>query len=138
LHLTPPSSLHLLTISENDGDSSDEDSSNEDSSDEDSSDEDAATAADDEESVEALDDDDLFPMAKTDPKKRGAAAGGRKAAPKKTAGRKTTGEETIDIDTPPRKKPRAAAARYSTEKRGCYTVNPYSHHSKNKIDVVLH
>jgi hypothetical protein len=86
-----------------------------------------------------LDDDDLFPMAKTAPKKRGVAAGGRKAAPKKTAGRKTTGEdETIDLDTPPRKKPRAAAARYSIEKRGCYTVNPYAHRSKNKIDVVLH
>ena len=73
-------------------------------------------------------------MAKTAPKKRGAAAVGKKAAPKK----KTTGEETIDLDTPPRKKPRAAAARYSIEKRGCYTVNPYAHRSKNKIDVVLH
>jgi hypothetical protein len=60
-------------------------------------------------------------------------------APKKSsAGRKTTGEETIDLDTPPRKKPRAAAARYSIETRGCYTVNPYAHRSKNKIDVVLH
>jgi hypothetical protein len=73
-------------------------------------------------------------MAKTAPKKRGAAAVGKIAAPKK----KTTGEETIDLDTPPRKKPHAAAARYSTEKRGCYTVNPYAHRSKNKIDVVLH
>jgi hypothetical protein len=60
-------------------------------------------------------------------------------APKKSsAGRKTTGEETIDLDTPPRKKPGAAAACYSIEKRGCYTVNPYAHRSKNKIDVVLH
>ena len=75
-------------------------------------------------------------MAKTAPKKRGAAAVGKKAAPKK----KTTGEETIDLDTPPspRKKPRAAAARYSIEKRGCYTVNPSAHRSKTKIDVVLH
>jgi hypothetical protein len=120
LHLTPPSSLHLL-ITENEDDSSNGDSSDEDISDED---EDATTA--------------LFAMAKTAPKKRGAAAGGRKAAPKKTAGRKTTGEETIDVDTPPRKKPRAAAARYSTEKRGCYTVNPYAHRSKKKINVVLH
>jgi hypothetical protein len=54
---------------------------------------------------------DLFPMPKTAPKKRGAAARGRKAAPKKSAGRKTTWEETIDLDTPPRKKPRAAAVR---------------------------
>jgi hypothetical protein len=22
--------------------------------------------------------------------------------------------------------------------RGCYTVNPYAHRSKNKIDVMLH
>jgi hypothetical protein len=130
----PPSSFHLL-ITENDGDSSDGDSS-----DEDSSDEDTATAAADEDSTDANDDpDDLFPMAKMAPKKRGAAAGGRKAAPKKSAGRKTTGEETIDLETPPRKKkPRAPAARYSIEKRGCYTVNPYTHRSKNKIDVVLH
>jgi hypothetical protein len=28
--------------------------------------------------------------------------------------------------------------RYSIEKRGCYTVNPYPHRSKNKIDIVLH
>jgi len=48
------------------------------------------------------------------------------------------GAETINLDTPPRKKPRATAARYSIEKRGCYTVNPYAHRSKNKIDVVLH
>ena len=123
LHLTSPSSFHLL-ISENDGDSSDEDSNDTDSSDEDTDDADAS--------------DDLFPMAKTAPKKRGAAAGGRNAAPKKSAGRKTTGEETIDLDTPPRKKPRAPAARYSIEERGCYTVNPYAHRSKNKIDVVLH
>jgi hypothetical protein len=133
LHLTPPSSFHLL-ISENDGNSSDEDSN-----DTDSSDEDASTAATDDNDNDANDDpDDLFPMAKTAPKKKGAAAGGRKAAPKKSAGRKTTGEETIDLDTPPRKKPRAAATRYLIEKRGCYTVNPYAHSSKNKIDVVLH
>ena len=46
--------------------------------------------------------------------------------------------ELIDLDTPPRKKLRAAAARYSTEKRGCYTVNPYVNRKKNKIDVLLH
>ena len=73
-------------------------------------------------------------MAKTAPQKRGAAAGGKKAAPKK----KITGEDTIDLDTPPRKKPRVPAARYSTEKRGFFTMNPYAHGSKNKIDVVLH
>ena len=105
MHLTPPSSLHLLDNDDNDVDDDDDD-----------------------------DPDDLFPMAKTAPKKRGTAAVGKKAAPKK----KTTGEETIDLDTPPRKKPRAPAARYSTDKRGCYTVNPYAHRSKNKIDVVLH
>ena len=125
MHLTPPSSPDLL-ISENDDDSSD---------DEDDDDDDDTAAADDDDDDDASDDpDDLFPMAKTAPKKRGAAAGGKKAAPKK----KTTGEETIDLDTPPRKKPRVPAARYSTEKRGCYTVNPYAHSSKNKIDVVLH
>jgi len=42
------------------------------------------------------------------------------------------------LTPPPRKKPRTSAAHYSTEKRGCYTVNPYAHRSKNKIDVVLH
>jgi hypothetical protein len=128
LHLTPPSSPDLL-ISENDDDSSDDE--------DDDDDDDDTTAADDDDDNDddANDDpDDLFPMAKTAPKKRGAAAGGKKAAPKK----KTTGEETIDLDTPPRKKPRVPAARYSTEKRGCYTVNPYAHSSKNKIDVVLH
>jgi hypothetical protein len=121
----PPSSFHLL-ITENDGDSSNDD----DSSDDDSSEDDSTTAD------EA---GHLFPMAKTATKKSGAAAGGRKATTKKSAGRKTTGEEeTIDLDTPPKKKPRAAATRYSIEKRGCYTVNPYAHRSKNKIDVVLH
>jgi len=39
---------------------------------------------------------------------------------------------------PPRKKPHTAAARYPTKKRGCYTINPYTHRSKNKIDIVLH
>ena len=73
-------------------------------------------------------------MVKTAPKKRSAAAGGKKAAPKK----KITGEDTIDLDTPPRKKPRVPVARYSTEKRGFFTMNPYAHGSKNKIDVVLH
>ncbi len=131
MHLTPPSSFHLL-ISENDGDSSVKDSNDKDSSDEDAA---TAAAADDDDND---DPDDLFSMAKTAPKKRGAAAGGRKAAPKKSAGRKTTGDETIDLDTPPRKKPRAPVARYSIEKRGCYTVNPYAHSSKNKIDIVLH
>jgi hypothetical protein len=111
---------------------SDDDNS---SDDDDNDDDDTAAANDDDNDDDANDDpDDLFPMAKTAPKKRGAAAVGKKAAPKK----KTTGEETIDLDTPPRKKPRAAAARYSIEKRGCYTVNPYAHRSKNKIDIVLH
>ena len=131
MHLTPPSSPHLL-ISENDGNSSDD----EDDDDGDDNDDNTAAAANDNEDNDDANDgpDNLFPMAKMAPKKRGAAAGGKKAAPKK----KTTGEETIDLDTPPRKKPHVPAARYSTEKRGCYTVNPYAHSSKNKIDVVLH
>ena len=33
---------------------------------------------------------------------------------------------------------RAAAAHHSIEKRGCYTINPYAHRSKNKINIVLH
>jgi hypothetical protein len=131
LHLTPPSSLRHLLISENDD--NDDNGDGDDDEDDDAADDD--DDADDDDNVDDDDDpDDLFPMAKTAPKKRGAAAVGKKAAPKK----KTTGEETIDLDTPPRKKPRAAAARYSIEKRGCYTVNPYAHRSKNKIDVVLH
>ena len=139
MHLTPPSSLHHLLISENDDDDDDEDGDDDDDDNDvdDDNDEDAAADDDDvdDDDVDNDDDpDDLFPMAKTAPKKRGAVAGGKKAAPKK----KTTGEETIDLDTPPRKKPRAPAALYSTEKRGCYTVNPYAHRSKNKINVVLH
>ncbi len=132
MHLTPPSSLHLL-ISENDGDDDNDDVDNDD---DDNDDDDAAAAndVDDDDVDDDNDPDDLFPMAKTAPKKRGAAAGGKKVAPKK----KTTGEETIDLDTPPRKKPRAAARRYSIKKRGCYTINPYAHRSKNKIEVVLH
>ena len=51
---------------------------------------------------------------------------------------KINGGELIDLDTPPKKKSRAATARYSTEKRGCYTINPYTHRKKNKINVVLH
>jgi hypothetical protein len=128
----PPSSLHLL-ITEYDNDLSNDNSSNEDTSDED---EDAATAAADDDSItEANEDDtdtnnDPFSMPpKTAPKKKGAS--------KKSGGRKTTGE-TINLDTPPRKKPRTSAAHYSTKKRGCYTVNPYAHRSKNKIDAVLH
>ena len=136
MHLTPPSSLHLL-ISEYEDVSSNDDSSDEDDSS--NEDEDTNIAAADEDTDDAGASDDLFPMAKTAPKKRGAAAGGRKAPPKKSsAGRKATGEETINLDTPLRKKPRSAAACYSIEKRGCYTVNPYAHRSKNKIDVVLH
>jgi hypothetical protein len=132
LHLTPPSSLNLL-ITENDGESS-----NDDSNDEDSSNKDAATAAADEESVDALDDDDLFPMAKAAPKKRGAAAGGRRLPPRRLPAETPRGRRQSMLTPPPRKKSCAAAARYSTEKRGCYTVNPYAHRLKNKIDVVLH
>jgi hypothetical protein len=117
LHLTPPSSLRHLLISENDDDDDNGDGDDDEDDDNDAADDDDV----DDDNVDDDDNpDDLFPMAKTAPKKRGAAAVGKKVAPKK----KTTGEETIDLDTPPRKKPRAAAARYSIEKRGCYTVNP--------------
>jgi len=120
LHLTPHSSLHLLITENNDDDNNNND---EDSSDDDDDNDHTATTTDDDDDdndddADTKDDpDDLFLMAKTVPKKKGAAAGGRKAAPKK----KTTGE-TIDLDTPPRKKPRAAAARYSSG-RGAVTLS---------------
>ncbi len=44
----------------------------------------------------------------------------------------------IDLDTSPKKKPRASNTCFSTERRGGYTVNHYTHGTKNKIDVVLH
>ncbi len=50
-------------------------------------------------------------------------------------------EEVIDIDTPPKKKQRAAdraAAYFSTKTLKGYTVNHYSKGSKNCIDVVFH
>ena len=71
-------------------------------------------------------------------KKSSTAAGTKKAASKKTGGRKSTGGETIDIDTPPKKKRSTVAARYSIKKEGFFTMNPYAHGSKNKIDIVLH
>ena len=80
MHLTPPSSLHLI-ISENEDVSSNNDSSDEDDSSEE--DKDTATAASDEDTNDAGASDDLFPMAKTAPKKRDAAAGGRNALSKK-------------------------------------------------------
>ena len=83
MHLTPPSSLHLL-ISENEDVLSNNNSSDKDDlSDED---EDTATAAANEDTDDADASNDLFPMAKMAPKKRGAAAGGRKAPPKKEKG----------------------------------------------------
>ena len=86
LHLTPPSSFHLL-ITENDGDSS-----NDDSSDEDTSDEDATTAAADEDSADANDDlDDLFPMAKTAPKKKGRCRREKEGGPQEVCRQKDHG-----------------------------------------------
>ena len=79
-----------------------------------------------------------FPCPKRFQRRRAPPPGGRKAAAsKKSGGRKTTGE-TINLDTPPRKKLRSSAARYSIKKKGCYTINPYAHRLKNKIGVVLH
>ena len=71
-------------------------------------------------------------------KKTSTAAGTKKAASTKTGGRKSMGGETIDIDTPPKKKRSTVAARYSIKKEGFFTMNPYTHGSKNKIDIVLH
>ncbi len=51
------------------------------------------------------------------------------------------GEELIDIDTPPKKKQRAAnraTAYFSTKTLKGYTVNHYSKGSKNCIDAVFH
>ena len=103
----PPSSLHLL-ITENKDDNNDDDDEDEDTSNED---EDATAAAADEVSADEDTDnadanDDLFPMAKTAPKKRGAASRGKKVAPKKSAGRKTTGRRPSTV-TPPRGRSRA-------------------------------
>ena len=75
-------------------------------------------------------------MAKT-AKKTTTAAGAKKAALKKSGGRKSTGE-TININTPPKKKWSTVTARYSIKKEGFYTMNPYAHGPKKKIDIVLH
>ncbi len=51
------------------------------------------------------------------------------------------GDKVLDIDTPPKKKQRAAnraAAYFSTKTLKGYTVNHYSKGSKNRIDVVFH
>ena len=69
-------------------------------------------------------------------KKTTTTSGTKKAALTKTGGRKSTGE-TINNDTPPKKKRSTVAARYSIKKEGFYTMNPYAHGSKNKIDIVL-
>jgi hypothetical protein len=47
--------------------------------------------------------------------------------------------EAIDLDTPPRKKPRAAATalRYSVNTMQGFTINPYAKGLKNKINIVL-
>ena len=67
------------------------------------------------------------------------AATTKKAKSKTKAGKKTTGEEdALVIDTPPKKKQRAAPTRFSIDALRGYTVNPYAQGSKNKIDVVLH
>jgi hypothetical protein len=76
-------------------------------------------------------------MAKTAPTKKTKAA----ASARKKAGTKTTREDVIDIDTPPRKKQRAAnqaAAYFLTKILKGYTVNHYSTGSKNCIKVVFH
>ena len=77
-------------------------------------------------------------MAKMAPKKKGRCRREKEGGPQEVCRQKDHGEETIDRDTPPRKKSRASAAHYSIDKKGCYTVNPYAHRSKNKIDIGLH
>jgi hypothetical protein len=63
-----------------------------------------------------------------------------KKSAKKTNNKKTTGMEAIDLDTPPRKKPRstATALRYSVDMLQGVTVNPYAKGLKKKIDIILH
>ena len=75
-------------------------------------------------------------MAKT-AKKTSTDTRTKKAASTQTDGRKST-RETIDIDTPPKKKQSTVAARYSIKKEGFFTMNPYAHGWKNKINIVLH
>ena len=64
-------------------------------------------------------------------------AAAAKKPPAKKAGKKKTGD-TIVIDTPDKKKQRAAPSRFSVDAARCFTVNPYVEGGKNKIDVVLH
>jgi hypothetical protein len=63
-----------------------------------------------------------------------------KKSTKKPNNKKTTGMEAINLDTPPRKKPRATATalRYSFDTMRGFTVNPYAKGLKNKINIVLH
>ncbi len=81
-------------------------------------------------------DKESWTMAKT-----AAATKKAPAAATKEAGAKKTGEDIINIDSPPRKKQRAAnqaASYFSTMTLKGYMVNPYSMRSKNMIDVVFH
>ncbi len=66
------------------------------------------------------------------------AAGGGKKKKGTTMKNAAPPNDLIDLDTPPKKKPCASNARFSTERRGGYTVNHYAHGTKNKIHVVLH
>jgi hypothetical protein len=90
-------------------------------------------------SINSEDSDDTInnTMAKSSKSTASAAA---KKSTKKPNNKKTTGMEAIDLDTPPRKKPRATApaSRYSVDTTQGFTVNPYAKGSKNKIDIILH
>ncbi len=114
----PPSSLHLL-ITENNDKLSNDDLSNEDTHDEDE--EADTTAADKDSSAEASKDnaytnDDPFSMPTTISKKKGTAAGGRKAASNQSGGNR----KTIDLDTP-QGRSRAPPPRASRPRRGAAT-----------------
>jgi hypothetical protein len=68
------------------------------------------------------------------------ASAATKKSTQKPNNKKTTGMEAIDLDTPPRKKPRATAtaSHYSINTMQGFTVNPYAKGSKNKINIILH
>jgi hypothetical protein len=90
-------------------------------------------------SVDSKDSNDTIndTMAKSSKSMASATA---KKSTKKPNNNKTIGMEAIDLNTPPRKKPRATATalRYFVDTRQGFTVNPDAKGLKNKIDIVLH
>jgi hypothetical protein len=90
-------------------------------------------------SNDSKDSNDTFndTMAKSSKSTASTAA---KKSTKNQKTKKTTGMEAIDLDTPPRKKPRttATALRYSVDMARSFTVNPYAKGLKSNINIVLH